>query len=346
MKKLFLFFVFICILSTYTSATEYTPPEVPQSAEKYMPEASESFSEGLWHIAKEAIKELQPNLAEGARVCFSTLACVLITSVLKSFSGTSQKISDLVSVLTISTLLVSSTDSMIRLGAETVQEMSEYGKLLLPVLTGALASQGGTTTSAALYAGTSFFNVILSSATERLLVPMLYVYMVLCIAHRAIGENILKSLCDFLKWLVTWGIKLVIYLFTGYLGITGVVSGTTDAAALKAAKITISGAVPVVGNIISDASETVLVSAGVVKGSVGSYGLLVIAAIWIVPFIKIGLQYLLLKVTYATCSMFGTKGSTEILNDFSGIMGLLVAMTGTVCLLLLVSIVCYLKGVG
>ena len=37
---------------------------------------------------------------------------------------------------------------------------------------------------------------------------------------------------------------------------------------------------------------------------------------------------------------------TELIGDFSTAMGLLLAMTGSECLLLLISTVCFLKGVG
>ena len=74
--------------------------------------------------------------------------------------------------------------------------------------------------------------------------------------------------------------KIVLYAFTGYIGFTGVVSGTTDAMAMKAAKLTISGAVPVVGGILSDASEAVLVSAGIMKNAAGVYGILAVLAIF------------------------------------------------------------------
>ena len=117
-------------------------------------------------------------------------------------------------------------------------------------------------------------------------------------------------------------------------------------AAIKAAKLTISGAVPVVGNIISDASETILVSAGVMRNAVGIYGLLAILAMWIGPFLLTGCQYLLLKMTTAVCGVFGEKKTVTLIKDFTWIMGFLLAMTGTVCLLLLVSIVCFMKGVG
>jgi len=345
MRKIIICILVASLFAISVSATDFALPGPPQEAEKYMPEDTESFSDGLKHILKEAIRSLHPDFAEASRICLAAIACVLLMSLIKTFSWATAAV-DLTGVLIISLLLVDATDSMIHLGSDTIQQISEYGKLMLPVLTGALASEGGAVTAAALYTGTVFFNTFLLTAIEKFVVPLLYVYMALCIAHRAIGEDLLKNLCDFLKWISTWAIKIVIYVFTGYLGITGVISGTTDAAALKAAKLTISGAVPVVGSIISDASETVLVSAGAVKNSIGIYGLLAICAIGIAPFLRIGIQYLLLKLTYAVCGIFGAKGSVSLLGDFSGIMGLMVAATSTVCLLLFVSIVCYLKGVG
>ena len=145
---------------------------------------------------------------------------------------------------------------------------------------------------------------------------------------------------------MTWCLKTLLYIFTGYIGITGVVSGTADAAAVKAAKLAISGAVPVVGGILSDASEVVLVTAGTVKNAVGVYGMLAIAAIWLGPFVKIGAHYLLLKGCGLICGVFGSKEHCTLIQDFSSAMGLLLAMTGSVCVMLLVSMVCFMKGAG
>jgi stage III sporulation protein AE len=104
--------------------------------------------------------------------------------------------------------------------------------------------------------------------------------------------------------------------------------------------------VPVVGSILSDASEAVLVSAGLMKNAVGIYGLLVVIALWIGPFLQIGIQYLMLKATAGICEMFGTKQIAELMKDFSSAMGLVLAMTGTVCLIFIISTICFLKGVS
>ena len=100
-----------------------------------------------------------------------------------------------------------------------------------------------------------------------------------------------------------------------------------------------------IGGILSDASETILVSAGVIKSGIGVYGVLAVLAIWIGPFIRIGSQYMLLKLTAAVCGVFPSQKTAALIKDFSGAMGMLLAMTGTICVLLLISIVCFMKGV-
>jgi stage III sporulation protein AE len=151
---------------------------------------------------------------------------------------------------------------------------------------------------------------------------------------------------DFLKSTISWFLKTILTVYTTYMGITGAVSGTTDAAALKATKVTISSVIPVVGGILSDASEAVLVSAGLLKNAAGIYGILALLAIFISPFVKIGVHYLILKLAAAVCSIFGSKEITGLIEDFSTAMGLLLAMTGAICLLLLISTVCFMKGLG
>ena len=224
--------------------------------------------------------------------------------------------------------------------------MSDYGRLLLPVLAAAVAAQGGVTTSAALYTGTAVFDAILCSMISGVLTPLIYIYLCLSVANCAVGEDPLQQIRNLIKWLMTWGLKIILYVFTGYISITGVISGATAAAALKAAKLTISGAVPVVGGILSDASEAILVSAGLVKSAVGVYGLLALIAIVIGPFLRIGVQYLLLKLTAAVSGVFSDKKTVTLIQDFSSGMGLLLAMTGTVCLMQIISTVCFMKGVS
>ena len=336
----------IFALAIPASAVEFTAPQVPEGGAELMPEDTGSFAAGLMELLRDAVLGLRPDLKEASKVSLGVIAAVMMVSLLQSFSGSVKTVANLVGATAIAAGLLLSANSLIRLGSQTVTEISEYGKLLLPVMTAAMAAQGGAASSTALYAGTAVFDSVLSSLISRMLGPMVYLFLALSAANGAIGENILGKLRDLVKNVVSWSLKTILTVFTTYMTVTGVVSGTTDAAALKATKVTISSVVPVVGGILSDASEAVLVSAGLMKNAAGIYGILAVLAVFLSPFLKIGVHYLILKLTAAVCGIFGEKGLTELIGDFSTAMGLLLAMTGSECLLLLISTVCFLKGVG
>lgn len=348
MKLLSIAAVFLLLFSLAmpVSAAEFTAPQVPESGAEQMPEHTDSFGSGLMELLQNALLSLQPGVREGLRVSLSIVAAVMMVCLLRTCSGRVSNLAEFSGTVTIAGILLFSANSMIALGSDTVREMSEYGKLLFPVLTAASAAQGGVTGSAALYAGTVALDAVISSLIAHLLVPMVYLFLALGTANSALEEDVLKKMRDLVKTSMSWCLKTILTVFTTYMSITGVVSGTTDAAALKATKVTISSVVPVVGGILSDASEAVLVSAGLAKNAAGIYGILAILAIFLEPFSRIGIQYLILKATAAVCGIFGSKRMMGLIEDFSTAMGLLLGMTGAVCLLLLISTVCFLKGVG
>lgn len=346
MKKIIIIFMLLSFLVVPVSAMEYTAPTAPESAEPYMPPKQENFAQGLWYIIKTALSEISPELASAARLCLSVILTVLLMAVLQSLTDFSASAIQLTGAVVIGILLLEPANTMIQLGLDTVRELSDYGKLLLPVMTAAMAAQGGITASAALYTGTVFFIGLLTTVIVKVIGPALYIYLCLSVACSAIAQDMLKKAKDFIKWGMTWCLKIVLYVFTGYMSITGVISGAVDASALKAAKLTISGVVPVIGKILSDATETVLVSAGIMKGTAGVYGVLAIIAVCISPFLQIGIQYILLKISGAICNTFAYKPAVALIEDFGKGMGFVLAATGTVCIMLLISLVCFLRGIG
>ena len=343
MRKWILAGLLLTFLLIPAKAAELTAPTVPESGRAIMPETS-SFAQGLIQLLENAVNRLHPEISQAIRVMVSLAAAAMITGIVPCISSSCADLAQLVGAGCICSSMFMSMNSMIHLGAQTVSEICEYGKLLLPVLTAAMAAQGGLTASGALYAGTAAFNTVLNTMIHKILIPMVYLYLGFSAALSMTGEGTLKQMRDLIKIVLSWFLKTLLTVFTTYMAITGVVSGTTDAAALKAAKVTISSFVPVVGGILSDASEAVLVSASLAKNAAGIYGILAIGAVFLSPFLKIGVQYLMLKLTSGICSIFADKRLTELMGDFSTAMGLLLSMTGSACLLQLISTVCFLRG--
>jgi hypothetical protein len=66
----------------------------------------------------------------------------------------------------------------------------------------------------------------------------------------------------------------------------------------------------------------------------------------LVPSLTVALRYLLLKATAAAANVLGGKEDAALIGDFGAAMGLLLAMTMSQSLLLMISTVCFMKGMG
>ena len=138
MSKLILAVALIFALAIPASAVEFTAPQVPEGGAELMPEDTGSFAAGLTELLRDAIWHLRPDLKEASKVSLGVIAAVMMVSLLQSFSGSVKTVANLAGATAIAAGLLLSANSLIRLGSQTVTEISEYGKLLLPVMTAAM----------------------------------------------------------------------------------------------------------------------------------------------------------------------------------------------------------------
>ena len=345
-RRVLIFVILVILLSLPVRAMDFSAPAAPESAEEFLPKEADTFAEGLWNVLKAAVSALEPSLAGAVKSCVRLFGAMLLVALAGQVLPKGQNVLELTGTAAVAALLLEPSGSLLELGVETVRDLQEYGKLLLPVLASALAATGGVTSSTGLYVGTAVFNTLLSAAIPSLMLPILKLLLVLSIAHGAVGEPILARLGALVRFCAEWALKLGLYLFTGYMAVTGVVSGTADALAGKAAKLAVSGAVPVVGGILSDAADAVLLSAATLGSGAGIWGILTILAVFLAPALRIGVQYLLLKLTAAAGEALGCGRCAGVVGDFAGAMGLLMALCWTQAVMLLITSVCFLKGMG
>ena len=189
------------------------------------------------------------------------------------------------------------------------------------------------------------FSDLLIGAIDTLLVPIVYAYVAVCAAHAAVGNEGLKRIAGTLKWVVTSVLTVVLLVFVGYLTVSGVIAGSTDAVTVKAAKFTMSSLVPVVGGILSDAAETVLAGARILKNAVGVFGMLAVLCMCVAPFLQLGIHYLTYKVTSALSATVSSGRVAGLIDQIGGAFGLVLGMTGASALLLLISMVSAITAV-
>lgn len=323
--------------------------ELLQEAESYGVQETDDLGQGIQDILADGLDQLggllQNSLQTGLKLLAVVLLCGLAESALLDRGGDGLKVVELAGALAVTTLTVSDMTTLIGLGRETIGRMDAFADLLLPTMAVLTAATGGVTGAAVRQGVTVLFSDLLITAIDQLLVPLLYAYVAACCAHAALGNEGLQKLADLIKGTITFLLTTGVLIFVGYLTASGAIAGSADAAAVKAAKMTISRAVPVVGGILSDAAETVLAGAGILRGAVGVVGMLVVLAICLVPFLQLAIHYLTYKGAAALTGTVANSSISKLMDRIGGAFGLILGMTGSCALILLFSLVSAVSAV-
>jgi len=327
-------------------------PEIPgldqlwESAQGYGVTEGEDLEGGLSNLFQDAWSNLGDLLRRSAVTAGKLLAIAALCALARGAGEDNLQAVEITGALAITALTVSDMGAMIGLGRDTIGKMNIFSDVLLPVMAVLTAATGQATGAAVRQGATMLFVQLLLSLVDGVLIPLIYAYMAVCCAQAAVDSPGLGKIAALLKGAAQGLLTGVLLAFVGYLTASGAIAGTADAAAIKAAKLAMGRMIPVVGSILADAAESVLAGAGILKGTVGAAGLLVVLAICITPFLRLGLHYLTYKVAAALTATIASPRLSQLVDSIGSAFGLVLGMTGACALLLLFSLVSAVTAVA
>lgn len=317
--------------------------ELWREAEAYGVSQDDSLETGLSQLIARVPQILGDFLTAGLRTGLKLMAVVLVCGLGQGMGTAGQPGSmstvRLAGALSITALTMTDVHSMIGLGRDTIGKIDLFSAVILPVMAVLSAASGGITASAMRKGATVLFAKGLVSVMDGVLVPMVYAYVAVSCAQAVAGNPGLDKLAQGIRNAVTGFLTALLVVFIGYLTASGAIAGSVDISRVKAARMAISRAIPVVGGILADASEAVLAGAGALRGTVGAAGLLVVLAICLTPFLHLATQYLIYKGTAALCASVAQPELAKLIDAIGSAFGLILGMTGAAALILLVSVV-------
>lgn len=299
-----------------------SPEELPQ----------ESVWRTLLRTAWEKVRSSAADICRTGGILLCVCVLVSLTDTLDLGSRAPPYIT-FAAVAVIGTATISDLRSYLSLGTETLQTLSDYSHVLLPVLSSAAAPD-----AAAKYAATAVCMDVLLSVARSVLVPCVCGYAALSVADAAVGNEILKTAKKIMKTVCTALLSAVCVAFTAWLSLTGVVTGTADALAARVTKTAVSAVLPVVGSILSDAASTLAAAAGTLKATIGIFGLLAVAAICLPPVLTLGVRFFVYKLTAAVCECVADKRFSELISNLGTTFALLLAINGAGAMMLFLSL--------
>ena len=329
--------------------TENLENALPDSAEEILVNASVEDAESCGEIFKKIWKYVRENggrlVRSALRSAVLVLAIAVLTSTVAAVLDEKGGYAVTGGIAAISAVTVSSAASFIALGRETLTQLSAFSTALLPTLASAAAMSGAYTSAGAKYAASMVFIDALMRCGEYLVIPMICAYLAAGIGSAAMGGEGLASALGFLKWLATTVMTALMIAFTGFLSITGVVSGSADAAVQRVAKTAIGAALPVVGGIVSDAAGAMAAGAGMIKNAIGVFGMAAVLAVCVTPVLKIGAGYLAYKAASGLAGAVADTRISKLLGTVGTAFGMILGLVGSAAAMLFISVILFMKAV-
>lgn len=372
MKKILLFILNIAltiILSITTSATDFyanEPSPIDFSAEGMLNDLWEnhlkesvpdSVSEALeqdgdddspfyllspsklWSTIRETILgKITKPLEIAGRLIGCILICALLSAVYDTHSNQEiQTIFFVVSAVCVVSLLQGPILDCITATTQVLRESSLFLMSFVPVMSGVMVA-GGHPASAGIYNVMLFFVAeVLATLTTDFLVPLLSIYLALCMMAPVAPFLHINKITSAIKSIVCWSLSIITTVFVSMLSIQTAIGQGGDSIMLKTSKFLVGNMIPVIGGTISDALETAKGCLLAVKNVVGSFGIIATVLMLLPTMVEVCLWYIMAKVSSWIAEMLDTKEIGMILNSISQTFSMLIAMIGCFMLLFLVS---------
>ena len=299
----------------------------------------------LWERFHSAVSD---TLRESMAQLVGLSALLLFTGLASAAcgAGSIRSLVELIGACGCAISLAGGVESLVGETMEAMYRISDYSKAALPVVFTAAAAGGAVTSAGGRFAAVSFALDMMMTLSQKLVLPLITAYLAVTLAGALFPNPILSAVGQFSKWAAGLGMTAMALSFTAYLSLTSAISTAVDASAVKLARTVLSGTIPVVGGMLSDASAMVLSAAGIVRSSAGAFGLVAVCAVCIGPFAVLSVKALLFKAASVLADSVQNARMSALLSGIGNATALLLGMLGCNSLMLFLSFALGMKAVS
>lgn len=348
MKKLLLILMIAPFLSRPAYAEAWSGGFDPSALTEALPDSAQSIAEtygedGLFRyegalekLWSGLLASVTENLRSSLRELCAILCVILLCSVFTApeLGRKQQEHIQIGACAIVSVSLSQGMNAWFRQAMDSLSELCTYASAALPTVYTAAAASGAIASTSAKYAAAWFGLDLLMNASERLILPLICSTLALSVCASIFENPVLRSMIRLIRRAAGLLMSLMTVAFTVLLSISGLISGSADAVAGKAARTLLSTAIPVVGRIVSDAADSVLLAAAAFRNSAGAFGIVAVCALCIPPFASLAVRRVLLSLASTVAETTDAGRLSRLLNDLGSVLSLLLGLVGSYALML------------
>jgi stage III sporulation protein AE len=275
-----------------------------------------------------------------ASVIAIVLLCALLNGLKLSFGEKPMGgVIGMVGTLCVCALIVQPIVSCISDASDVLKAASDFLLACVPVMVAILVAAGQSVSAGSYHLLMMAVGNLVSVFATTILVPMLNLFLALSVVSSVSPAINLSGLCDVLNKIEKWIMGLGMTLFTGLVTMHSLIAASQDNTAVRAAKFIVGSFVPVVGNALGEALNTVTSCVKMLKSGVGAFGLLAGLAIFLPVLAECILWYLTLLLSSGISQMFELDGITGLLKASADVVSTMLAILFCCMTVLIISTV-------
>lgn len=247
-----------------------------------------------------------------------TLFSVILQSMHAAFEKSAiSKIAYFVVYIVLLYIVLDSFHQVFTYAKNAMEMMSGFMIALLPLLLGIIATFGQFFSVTFFHPIIIFMIHVSGILISSFVFPLLYLSALLIIISNLNKQFQAIHLAELLKTISLSTLGIFLTVFLGVMSVQGTATAIQDGVALKTTKFITGNFIPVVGRTFTDAADTVLSAALLLKNAVGLIGVTVIIFIAVFPAIKIMAISFIYKLAAALLQPLGNSPIVESLNVIS-----------------------------
>ncbi len=287
------------------------------------------------HIGNFLKSGAQKPLASGGII----IGIILISAAVSSFEN-QEKLSSAAGItctLAVGCAVSGPIWSTVSAASAAVSGSSTFMLSFVPIFASLIALSGAGATAAASSSVLLLSAELVSSVASFAVMPIMGCYLAVSLCGFLSGAGA-DSLASVIKKFSLWTLSLVTTVFLGVLSIQTSISTAADSVTLKTAKFIVGTSVPVAGSVLSEAASAVSASVGLLRSSVGIYGVVALCVI----FLPIILELFLWRAVLTVCAAVGDALSvgeiSKLLRATDGMISVLLGITALVATMFIISL--------
>ncbi len=252
----------------------------------------------------------------------------------KSFCG----VFHVVSILCISGILISPVIEVIQSSMKLIGKVSDFLLGFIPVYAG-IVSVSGKPLSAFASQGMLLGMVeLMSYLSTSFLIPLCGIYLALTLTGAATDQIQVNAVAKGIRTVLLWVMGFLLTLFVGLLTVKSFVADSADTVTLRAGKYLAGSFLPMIGGAISDSLSVLHSSLGVMRSTVGAFGILAVLVCFLPGIISILLMNLSLGIARIVSDILEVKRVSGLLEAAGFVLNLLQSVLICYGLMVVISI--------